>query len=206
MSIVGSHLHKFTELLSLIADGARHGSELKKRHIGPITGVISSVEDPESKGRIQVQLDYMGGTYITKEWITVIGAHGGRQPRSLVGTKVIIDAIDGSPYEYIISGIIDGHPGTSNIGPEGEYDPNFDLALDKTSYKDNLALNSPTGFMSRLPIYNTITDENYIPDCNGLNVGAQIILDDGSNTKLLTCQRVKGALTWTYSDQLKFTI
>jgi Type VI secretion system/phage-baseplate injector OB domain len=204
MAKVGRHLHQFTELLHIIADGAREGSQLKHRHIGPITGVITSVDDPQNKGRVQVALDYTGGEYITPEWVNIVGGHGGRQPRSLVNTKVLLAAIDGSPYEYIIYDILDGHPGTNTITPDGEYDVNFDLSFNKTGLKDRTPISSVTGTMKRLPVYSTLVDGNYIPTCHGLNLGVQIMLDDGNNTTLLTCQRVKGGFSWTRSDQLKF--
>lgn len=206
MSTIGRELEQFTKFLSHVADGARIGNELKNRHWGGIiSGKITSVEDPENKGRVQVSLDYNGNKFTTPEWVPVLGSHGGRQPQSLIGTKVLIAAIDGSLYEYMVLDILDGHPGTNDVTSDGEYDTNFDLLVNKSEIKDKFPLSSVSGFMKRLPVYSAIVDERYLPTCNGISVGAQIMYDDGSNTKVLTCQRVKGIFVWTFAPQQMFS-
>jgi hypothetical protein len=178
-------------------------NDIERRHYGPITGIISAVDDPQSKGRVKVKLDAFKQEYVTEEWMPVVGAHIGNQPRQLIGAKCLIAPIEGSVHLYRVIGIIDGDIGTFDpITDQGE----FDHHTDSSNYEElaNLKpMSVRTGVMHRLPVY-SIPARDVLPRCHAGNHGVKLIVDDGLNSFELTCLRVKGGFGWNTYVRKKY--
>lgn len=203
MSDKAKGIDALAHLLIQSEKSIRTTNDLKHRHFGPITGVIVSVNDPAEKGRVLVKLDPFRQQFVVEEWLPVLGAFSGIQPKQLVGQKVLVAPLEGSQFLYRIVGILDGDIGT--------FDPNtsqgeFDHHLNSTDYSElqnQKQMTSTTGPMFRLPVYSVPAGDN-LPVCHPKNHGAQVVFDDGLNSYQLTCLRVKGGFTWVTNQRKKF--
>lgn len=202
MSDRSKPLDRLAEVLQRTKTAARVTNDLRQRHFGVVTGVITSVTDPAEKGRVKVKLDAFRQAYEAEEWASVVGAHEGQQPRQLIGVKCLIAPLEGSTQLYRVIGILDGDLGT--------YDPNIDGIemdhhIDSYDYDDLQALKSMrsrTGTMHRLPVY-SIPAGDALPACHGKTHGAQVVFDDGLNSRIATCLRVKGGFGWVTHQRKK---
>lgn len=189
-------MDKLIKVLRESEKAALLANDLKKRHWGGIiTGVITDVQDPLRKGRVRLSLDSFNQEFSSSYWWSVVGAAEGYQPKSLVGSKVLIGAVEGSPYQYKILGLLDGDYGTySSETPIGEY------SAKNSKTPGNLLQNTApmvnrSGIISRLAVYNS-REGDVIPQCNGKNQGLEVVYDDGTNSRLLTCLRYRGGFKW----------
>ena len=189
-------LHQSERAISVTKD-------LEQRHYGPITGVVTNVDDPELKGRVKVKLDPFKQEFIPEEWMPVVGAFQGTQPKQLVGQKVLIAPIEGSVHLYRIIGLLDGDIGTYDpVTSQGEFDHHVDSS-DYAALQDEKPLTSKTGTMLRLPVY-SIPARDALPRCHAGNHGAQVVIDDGLNSFQVTCLRVKGGFGWITNQRKKY--
>ena len=196
-------IDQLVDLLHQSENSIRVTNDLKKRHYGPITGVIVEVNDPASKGRVRVKLDSFRHTSIVEEWLPVCGAFQGFQPRQLIGQKVLIAPIEGSVHLYRIIGLLDGDIGTFDPNTDaGEFDHNID-SYNYRDLQDLKQMSARTGFMHRLPIYSIPAGDN-LPVCHAGNHGANIIIDDGLNSFQLTCLRYKGGYGWVTHQRQRY--
>lgn len=178
-------------------------NDIRRRHYGSITGVVTDVNDPAEKGRVLVKLDAFRHESVVEEWCPVVGAYNGVQPKLMIGQKVLIAPIEGNTHLYRVIGMLDGDIGT--------YDPatdqgEFDQHTDENNYKDLQdlkLLTARTGPMFRLPVYSIPAGDN-LPVCHSKNHGACIVIDDGLNSFQLTCLRVKGGFGWITNQRQKY--
>lgn len=190
-----NQLDAFVHLLHQTEHSISVTNDIKRRHYGSITGVVTSVDDPEFKGRVKVKLDPFKQEYETEEWMPVVGAHKGAQPRQLIGQKVLIAPLEGSVHLYRVIGILDGDIGTYDpITDQGEFDHHVDSS-DYRNLADLKPMTSNTGVMHRLPVY-SFPAGDALPRCHAGNHGVKVIVDDGLNSFELTCLRAKGGFGW----------
>lgn len=202
MSDRAKPIDRLAEILIDTRRAVRVTNDLKRRHFGIITGVITNVADPAEKGRVKVKLDAYRQEYEVEEWAYVAGAYQGHQPRQLIGVKCLIAPIEGSTHLYRVIDILDGDIGTFDPNVDGiQVDHHID-SYDYSELQELKSLESRTGTMFRLPVY-SVPAGDVLPVCHGKNHGAQIVYDDGLNSKVATCLRVKGGFGWVTSQRKK---
>lgn len=196
-------LDALVDVLHQSTRATRITNDLSKRHFGVITGIITSVEDPAEKGRLKVKLDAFRHESINEEWVYVVGAYEGVQPRQLIGCKCLIAPIEGSTHMYKIVGILDGDIGTyDSATAQGEYDQNIDNN-DYAELQNRKPLSAKTGTMFRNSVYSIPAGDN-VPICHAGNHGVSTVIDDGLNSYLITCLRMKGGFAWVESPRKKY--
>ena len=191
-----NELDRLSKILVDSQRSSRLTRDINSRHWGAVTGKIVDVDDPFEKGRVKVALDSFKQQYSTEDWIPVVGAYSGKQPRSLLGQKVLISPIEGSLYLYRVVGVVDGDIGTYE--PSTEFGT-FDQHIDNTDYRylqDQEQLKAKSGLMSRLAVYEKLRGDS-LPKCDQGNHGGEVVWDNGVDSHRLTCLRYKGGFKWT---------
>jgi hypothetical protein len=160
---------------------------------GTIRGTISSVDDPEKRGRVKVVFDAMNpdipqvtgaGEYSEarigekpeeSHWIDMSPSFKGTQPKGLVGTRVNISVSEGE-FQYA-------------IGQDVLYDP--ELLTEKASKEMKMPKNST---MTRLPIY----ESGSLPPASEENHGCMAVESGGpmQSDWLCVCLRRNGKYVW----------
>lgn len=178
-------------------------NDLKKRHYGSITGIITSVDDPGEKGRVKVKLDCFRHEYPCEEWVQVVGAYEGLQSHLLVGVKCLIAPLEGSTHLYRMIGLLDGDIGTYDPSTIiGEYDHHVD-SYDYAQLQERKPLSARSGTLFRNSVH-SINAGDSLPVCHAGNHGVSTVMDDGLNSYLLTCLRMKGGFSWVENPRKKF--
>jgi hypothetical protein len=159
---------------------------------GSVRGTITSVEDPENRGRVKVYFDAFSpdipqvsgagewsesrkGKEDQSHWIDVSPAFKGRQPAGLVGKRVNISVTNGE-YQYaVLNDVL--------------YDPD-NLATGK-SEKLKMPDNSS---MTRLPIY----PSGELPPASEENHGCMVVEMGGpmDSDWLCVCLKRQGSYYW----------
>lgn len=179
--------------LALAFQSSNVASKLAGMPLGTLRGTITSVDDPEFRGRVKVIFDDMNpevpvitgsGEYSEQRlgtkpdeshWIDVSPAFRGKQPRGLVGKRVNIPVSNGQ-YQYaVLQDVL--------------YDPEVLTSTAKSKLK--MPDNSP---MTRLPIY----PSGELPPASLENQGCMVIEQDGpmESDWLCVCLRRQGGYYW----------
>lgn len=83
-----------------------YANDLRGRALGAVEGVVTSVDDPENRGRVRVALDSKGGEVETI-WMPVANSIVGRQADTLVGKRVLVSPINGNLHMLRVVDVLD---------------------------------------------------------------------------------------------------
>lgn len=166
---------------------------------GPQKAVIKDVDDPELRGRVRVLFDafnkdipeVLGAGVYSQEretseeywshWIDVSPAFKGKQPRGLIGKRVVV-MLPHSQYQFaVLSDVV--------------YDPG---SLTDSAAKDLEIPNNTT--MTRVPVFGA--DE--MPDPVKFNIGCMVIEEGGpmNSDWLCVCLKRDGKHIWVRHGDL----
>jgi len=179
--------------LAMSFQSADIASRMSGMPMGTLRGTITSVDDPEDRGRVKVIFDDMNpdvpqvtgaGEYSERRegtepdqshWIDVSPAFKGKQPKGMVGKRVNVPVSNGQYSQAVLQDVL--------------YDPETltSSAQSKVKMPDNSS-------MTRLPVYAS----GELPPASEENQGCMIVEQNGpmESDWLCVCLKRQGSFYW----------